>query len=270
MKVSEQVGWVRSRKISFWFVPAHVQNADWPRIKFVECSDPEQTSLNITIFACLFNKMGNLEKSVHFEHRTRIIVILTAITMVVEISCGYYTNSMALLADGWHMGSHVFALGLTWLAYFISRRFSESVSFRFDRSRVLALTGFTSALVLFGFAFFVGWESITRFVNPIPVHYLEAVIVASIGLFVNILSAWYLHHDHEDHDHNIRAAYMHVLADGLTSIAAIVAITAGMIFNLPALDALGGIICSLVIVKWSVDLIWSSGKMLIGFEMGDD
>jgi cation diffusion facilitator family transporter len=209
--------------------------------------------------------MDTGNKSIHFEQRTRIIVVLTAITMVVEISFGYYTNSMALLADGWHMGSHVFALGLTWIAYVISRKFADSENFRFDRDRFLSLTGYTSALVLLGFAFFVGYESVHRFISPMPIRYMEAVIVASIGLVVNIVSAWYLHHDHEHHDHNIRAAYLHVLADGLTSIAAIIALTGGMLFNLPALDSVGGIICSLVIVKWSYNLIWSSVKNLIGF-----
>jgi cation diffusion facilitator family transporter len=209
--------------------------------------------------------MDTGNKSIHFEQRTRIIVILTAITMVIEISFGYYTNSMALLADGWHMGSHVFALGLTWIAYVISRKFADSDRFRFDRDKFLSLTGYTSALVLLGFAFFVGYESVHRFIKPMPIRYMEAVIVASIGLVVNIISAWYLHHDHEHHDHNIRAAYLHVLADGLTSIAAIVALTGGMLFNMPALDSVGGIICSLVIVKWSYNLIWSSVKKLIGF-----
>ena len=193
-------------------------------------------------------------------------MLLTAITMVGEITFGYYTNSMALLADGWHMGSHVFALGLTWLAYVISRRFADSTRFRFDRENFLALSGYTSALVLLGFAFFVGWESVARFLDPKPIMYIEAVIVAGVGLVVNMVSAWYLHHDHEHHDHNIRAAYLHVLADGLTSVAAIVALTGGMLFDLPALDSVGGIICSLVIVKWSYDLIGSSGKMLIKFE----
>lgn len=199
-----------------------------------------------------------------FEKRTRLIVILTAITMVVEIGFGYHTRSMALLADGYHMGSHVFALGLTWLAYVITRRYAGSERFRFDRDKFLALTGFTSALVLLGFAVFVGWQSIARFLMPMPIRYIEAVTVAAVGLAVNLVSAWFLHYDHEHHDHNIRAAYLHVLADGLTSIAAIIALTGGFLFNLPMLDSIGGIICSLVIVKWSFDLIISSGKTLIG------
>jgi cation diffusion facilitator family transporter len=201
-------------------------------------------------------------KTIDFEKRTRFIVFLTAITMVAEIAVGYYTNSMALLADGWHMGSHVFALGLTWLAYVFTRRLARSEKYTFDRDRLLALTGFTSALLLLGFAFFVGWESVARFMKPLPIRYFEAVIVATIGLAVNLVSAWYLHLDHKDHDLNIRAAYLHVLADGLTSVAAIVALTGGMLFNLPALDSVSGIICSLVIVKWSFDLIRSSGRTL--------
>jgi cation diffusion facilitator family transporter len=201
----------------------------------------------------------------HFERRTRVIVILTAVTMVVEIGFGYYTNSMALLADGWHMGSHVFALGLTWIAYVISRKVAASSTISLDHDKFLALSGFTSALVLLIFAFFVGWESVARFLDPKPIMYLEAVVVAVLGLVVNMVSAWYLHHDHQHHDHNIRAAYLHVLADGLTSLAAIVALTGGMLFGLPALDSVGGIICSLVIVKWSLSLMGSSGKTLTGF-----
>lgn len=207
--------------------------------------------------------MESENRTRHFEKRTRVIVILTALTMVVEVSFGYYTRSMALLADGWHMGSHVFALGLTWLAYIISRRFSDSVRYGFNRDKFLALTGFTSALVLLGFAVFVGWESVARFLSPKPIRYQDAIVVAFIGLVVNLISAWFLHHDHEYHDHNIRAAYLHVLADGLTSVAAILALAGGWLFDFPALDSIGGIICSLVIVKWSIDLILSTGKTLI-------
>lgn len=127
--------------------------------------------------------------------------------MVVEIFYGYWTNSMALLADGWHMASHVFALGLTWIAYYITRKYSTTDNYSFSESKLLALSGFTSAVVLFIVAIFMAIESFQRLLNPVEILFSEAIIVAIIGLFVNGISAIFLHHDHEHHDHNIHSAY---------------------------------------------------------------
>lgn len=200
------------------------------------------------------------------ERKTRLVVMLTAITMVVEIGFGYYTNSMALLADGFHMSSHAFALGLSWLAYVAARKYAQSETISFDKSRLLALAGFSSAIMLLMIALIMAYEAVVRLLHPLPIRFGEAIIVAIIGLIVNALSAALLHHDHEHGDHNIRAAYIHVLADGLTSITAILALLAGMYLKLYSFDAISGIISSVVITKWSINLIRDSGKVLVDFK----
>jgi cation diffusion facilitator family transporter len=199
------------------------------------------------------------------EQHTRWVVYLTAITMVVEIVYGYWTNSMALLADGYHMASHVFALSLAWVAYVVSRKFSQTNSYAFSKNKLLALSGFTSAIILQVIAIVMAVQAFDRLMHPLTIKFSEAIIVAVIGLAVNILSALFLHQGHEHHDHNIRSAYLHVLADGLTSVTAIIALTAGMFYNLYSLDSISGIISSLVITKWSFELIKGSGKELIDF-----
>lgn len=200
------------------------------------------------------------------EKRTRWVVYLTAATMAVEIFFGYWTGSMALLADGYHMASHVFALGLSWVAYIIARKYSESERCSFEKNKLLALSGFTSAIILLVIAVIMAIESVDRFFNPVEIKFGEAIFVAVVGLAVNLLSAVFLHHGHEHHDHNIRSAYLHVLADGLTSLTAIIALTAGMFYNLYSLDSISGIISSLVITKWSYGLIKGSGKELVDFK----
>lgn len=201
-----------------------------------------------------------------FEKKTRIVVIITAFTMVLEIAVGTWTNSMALLADGYHMASHVFALGITWMAYIITRKYATSEKFSFSTERFLSLTGFTSALLLTGFAVFVAWKAVEHLFNPVGIRFTEAIIVAIVGLLVNLASAFFLRHDHETHDHNIRAAYLHVLADALTSIAAIIAIAGAWIFGILWLDSAGGLISSVVILRWSYTLIKSSGKVLVDYK----
>lgn len=200
------------------------------------------------------------------ERKTRTVVFLTAVTMLVEIFFGFYTNSMALLADGWHMSSHALALGLSWTAYAVSRKHAESPKFSFNRDKLLALSGLISAIILQAIAIFMVIEAIERLVNPIKVHFSEALLVSFIGLAVNVLSAFLLHHDKEYSDHNIRSAYIHVLADAVTSVTAIVAILAGMLFNLVFIDSIGGLIGSLVITRWAINLIIDSGKLLIDFK----
>lgn len=205
------------------------------------------------------------DHSVIHENKTRIVVILTSVTMVIEITFGYWTNSMALLADGYHMSSHVLALGLSWLAYFLARKYSDTEKFSFRREKLLALSGFTSAIILQVIAVVMAVESFQRLIDPLPIKFTEAIFVAAIGLVVNALSAVFLHHDHAHTDHNIRSAYLHVLADGLTSVTAIIALTAGMYYNLYSLDAISGLISSIVITRWAIQLIKGSGKTLIEF-----
>ena len=200
------------------------------------------------------------------ESRTQWVVMLTVATMCLEIGFGYYSNSMALTAEGWHMSTHVFAIGITWLAYFIARRYAQSETISFEKSKLLALSGFTSAIVLQIIAVVMVVESVGRLIHPLPIKFGEAIFVAFIGLVVNGISAKLLHHDHDHGDHNIRAAYLHVLADGLTSLAAIIALSAGMYFNIYSLDAISGIIGSIVITSWALQLIKGSGAELIGFK----
>lgn len=202
----------------------------------------------------------------NFERKTMWVVLLTAITMVVEIIFGITTRSMALLADGIHMGSHVLAIGLSWIAYILVRRLSTNGHFKGNTSKILSLSGYSSGLMLLIFAFVIIAEAIQRFINPEDIIYREAILVAIIGLIVNIVSAFLLHHEHEHSDHNIRAAYLHVIADALTSVSAILGLTAAMIWDIPFIDTIAAIISSLVIVKWSVGLLKESGKVLLDIE----
>jgi cation diffusion facilitator family transporter len=197
------------------------------------------------------------------EKKTLSVVILTAITMVIEIIFGLTTRSMALLADGIHMGSHVLAIGLSWLAYVMVRRVSKSDKFSGDPDKILSLSGYSSGMMLLIFAFVIMAEAIERSLNPLQIHYLNAISIAIVGLLVNVASAIILRHDHEHSDHNIRAAYLHVIADALTSISAIAGLTAAWIWNIPLVDAIAAILSSLVIIRWSIGLIKDSGKTLL-------
>lgn len=199
----------------------------------------------------------------NYENKTMWVVLLTAITMVVEIIFGLTTKSMALLADGIHMGSHVLAIGLSWVAYIIVRKVSKSDSFKGNSNKILSLSGYSSGLMLLIFAVVIMVEAVQRFYNPVEIVYKEAILVAIIGLAVNIASAFLLHHDHEHSDHNIKAAYLHVIADALTSVSAIIGLTAAMIWEIPFIDTIAALISSLVIIKWSVGLLKDSGKVLL-------
>jgi cation diffusion facilitator family transporter len=197
------------------------------------------------------------------KRKTGWVVILTAVTMIIEIIAGWLTGSMALLADGIHMGSHVLAIGLSWAAYVLVQRLSANPSFTGDRDKVLTLSGYTSGLILLIFAGMIIAGAIGRFVNPRVIEYREAIMIAFVGLGVNILSAFLLHHDHDEGDTNIRAAYLHVLADAVTSVAAIAGLTAAMIWGLPYIDAIAALISSAVIIRWSIGLLRDAGRELI-------
>ncbi len=212
------------------------------------------------------------------ERRTRLVVILTAVTMVVEIVAGYLFGSMALLADGWHMGTHVAALAISLFAYRYARRHAENPRFSFGTGKVTALGGFTSAVTLAMVALLMGVESIERLVSPETIRFNQAIAVAVLGLIVNLVSAWLLHggagghhHHHHDahqphhhhHDQNLRAAYMHVLADALTSVLAIVALIAGKYFGWVWMDALMGIVGAVLITRWSIGLLQDTSAVLL-------
>lgn len=199
----------------------------------------------------------------HNKKRTGWVVILTAVTMVIEIIAGWLTGSMALLADGIHMGSHVLAIGLSWAAYVLVQRLSADPSFTGKKEKVLSLSGYTSGLILLIFAAMIIAGAVGRFINPRTIEYREAIMIAFVGLGVNILSAFLLHHDHEEEDTNIRAAYIHVLADAVTSVAAILGLVTAMIWGLPYVDAIAALISSAVIIRWSLGLLKDAGKELI-------
>jgi cation diffusion facilitator family transporter len=180
---------------------------------------------------------------------------------------------MALLADGWHMGTHAAALGITLVAYFYARRHSDNTKYSFGTGKVGVLGGFASAVVLAVIALLMGAESVKRIISPMPIHFNEAIVVASLGLIVNIISALLLqgrhHHDHEhasvnvNHDHNLRAAYFHVIADALTSLLAIIALVAGKAFGWIWMDPIMGIVGALIITRWSYGLLVDTGKILL-------
>lgn len=200
------------------------------------------------------------------EHKTMWVVLLTALTMIVEIIFGITTNSMALLADGIHMASHVLAIGLSWLAYVIIRRVARNDKFNGNSNKILSLSGYSSGLMLLIFAIVIMVEAIERFFNPVDIIYKEAILVATIGLVVNIASAFLLHHDDEHSDHNIRAAYLHVIADALTSLSAILGLIAAMIWDIPFIDTIAAVLSSLLIIKWSIGLLKDSGSTLLDIE----
>lgn len=204
------------------------------------------------------------------ESRTLWVVLITAITMVVEIFFGITSKSMALLADGIHMGSHVLAIGLSWLAYVIVRKLSNNKNFSGNKEKILSLSGYSSGLMLFIFAFFILIEAAERFFNPVSINYNEAITVAIIGLMVNIVSAFLLHHDHEHSDHNIKAAYLHVIADALTSLTAIIGLFVAMIWKITYIDTIAAIISSLVIIKWAVGLLKDTGITLLDIKKGNE
>ena len=186
--------------------------------------------------------------------------------MTVEIFFGLITKSMALLADGIHMGSHVLAIGLSWLAYVFVRKVNKKETFNGNSSKILSLSGYTSGLLLLIFAIVILVQAIERFYNPVSINYSDAIIVAIIGLLINIASAAILHHDHSQTDLNIRAAYIHVIADALTSVSAIIGLAAAKIWNISYLDTIAAMLSSFVIIKWSVGLLKDTGKSLLDID----
>lgn len=214
------------------------------------------------------------------ERRTHWVIGLTAVTMVAELIAGTLTGSMALLADGWHMATHVGALSITAFAYYVARRYANSPSFTFGTGKVATLGGYTSAVALGLVALLMAGESVLRLIEPQTVHFREAMIVAWVGLAVNLASAWLLghggsHSEHQHatgaennrhHDHNLRAAYMHVLADALTSVLAIMALWTGASFGWVWMDPLMGIVGALVIGRWAVILLRDTGRVLLDAE----
>ena len=222
----------------------------------------------------------HLEGQEEAERRTYYVIGLTLTMMVVEIAAGTIFGSMALLADGWHMGTHAAALGITAFAYAYARRNADNPVFTFGTGKVGVLGGYTSAVVLAVIALMMLWESTRRLVSPVPIRFNEAILVACLGLVVNLLSAYLLmgsrhghgerdEHDHDynhHQDHNIRAAYLHVIADALTSVLAIIALTTGRFFGWVWMDPIMGIVGALIIARWSYGLLRDTSKVLLDGE----
>ena len=224
------------------------------------------------------------------QQRTRWAVILTALTMVLEIAGGWMFNSMALLADGWHMSSHALALGLSLLAYKAARHFAEDARFSFGTWKIEVLGGYTSAVFLVMIAGVMLFESIQRLIDPSPIHYDQAIAIATFGLFINLVCAWLLndshhhhhghshghdhehdhdhaHHEHHHHDLNLRSAYIHVITDAATSVLAIVALFGGRFWNAAWLDPLMGIVGAILVTIWAFGLLRDTGRVLLDAEM---
>jgi cation diffusion facilitator family transporter len=198
------------------------------------------------------------------EYGVLWVILLTFVMMVAEIIAGYLTHSMALLADGWHMATHVGALGITSISYVMARRYARHRAFTFGTGKVHALGGFISALALAAVALSVIVESISRWVVPASIDYAVSIPVAIIGLVVNLASVLLLHeHEHEHDDIGHRAALLHVVADAFTSALAIVALSFGRWAHQNWLDPLTGIIGALVILKWAFGLIRTTGCELL-------
>jgi cation diffusion facilitator family transporter len=226
------------------------------------------------------------------EKRTWIVIAVTATMMVVEIVAGNVYGSMALVADGWHMSTHAAAMLIAALAYFYARRHARNPRFTFGTGKLGDLAGFTSAIVLAMIALLIAWESFMRLRAPVSINFREAILIAVIGLAVNLVCAWLLkddhhhHHGHShghDHDHghhhhhdeggkdqNLRAAYLHVLADAFTSVLAILALTLGSLYGWSWLDPVMGIVGSLVIANWSWSLIRDTGATLLDYVPEDE
>ena len=218
------------------------------------------------------------------ERNTRWAVLLTVVVMVAEIIGGILFNSMALLADGWHMSSHALALGLSLLAYAAARRFARDGRFTFGTWKIEVLGGYTSALCLVAVAGLMLYHSVQRLFSPVPIHYDQAILLAALGLVVNLVCAFLLrdspdhHHGHEQHDHehhdhdhhqdlNLRSAYLHVLTDAATSVLAIVALTGGKFWGADWLDPVMGLVGAGLVGIWAFGLLRDTGRVLLDAEM---
>jgi cation diffusion facilitator family transporter len=216
------------------------------------------------------------------EKNTLRVAILTATMMVIEIAGGWYYNSMALLADGWHMSSHTVALGLSVFAYAFARKYAHDPRFSFGTWKIEVLGGYTSAIFLVMVAGLMIYQSLERLISPTIIHYEQAIAIAIVGLLVNLASAWMLkdgHHPHHDHGHdhhdhhshhdlNLRSAYLHVLADAATSVLAIIALFGGMLWGAVWLDPVMGLVGATLVAVWAYGLLRDTGRVLLDAEMG--
>ncbi|PKN52529.1 MAG: cation transporter [Chloroflexi bacterium HGW-Chloroflexi-5] len=229
----------------------------------------------------------NAEKK-SIEKSTFIVVIITFITMIAEIMFGWISNSMALLADGWHMGTHAFALGISLVAYVMARKYAKDQSFTFGTWKIEILGAYTSAIVLGLVGLIMIFSSVKRIIHPLNIYYNQALLIAFIGLAVNVVCAVILnsgghshehthHHEEDEHassthhheDLNLKSAYLHVVADALTSILAIAALLGAKYFNFIWLDPFMGIVGAGLIIHWSFLLLKETGDILLQRDIGN-
>lgn len=213
------------------------------------------------------------------EKKTLFVIIVTLMAMIAEIIYGYITNSMALLADGYHMGTHVLALGLTYVAYVLIRKFKDSEYFPKGTDKIGTLAAYTSSLFLAFTGIWIIIEAVTRFLNPLQIHFNEAILVALIGLVVNVICIIIMENnqhkhvdeecEHKHEDYNFKSAYYHILADALTSILAIFALFAGKFYNIICLDSIIGVLGGILILRWAVGLISNTVKILTDYKSSE-
>jgi cation diffusion facilitator family transporter len=216
------------------------------------------------------------------ERGTRLVLWITVATMLVEIVAGWWFNSMAVLADGWHMSSHALAIGLSAFAYAAARKYADDPSFAFGTWKIEVLASYTSAIFLLGVAGAMVIGSLDRLWSPQPIHYPEAMAVAVLGLAVNLVCALILggahdhdhthghdhgHEHHHHHDLNLKAAYIHVVTDALTSVLAIAALAGGWLCGRAWLDPASGLLGAVLVALWAKNLIVQSGRVLLDREM---
>ncbi len=203
------------------------------------------------------------------ELRTIIVVVLTSTMMVIEVTTGIVFGSMALLADGLHMASHAAALSINVFAYVFARRYASDTRYSFGTGKINALGGFVGAVLLAVFALVMAWESVSRIIVPVEIAFNRAILVAILGLLVNGVSVFILGHGHDrghqekEHDHNLRAAYLHVSADALTSLLAIVALLAAKHLGLVWMDPAMGLVGAALVSRWSLGLLRTTGAVLL-------
>lgn len=210
------------------------------------------------------------------ERRTWLVIVITLAMMMIEVGAGYLFGSMALLADGWHMGTHAAALSITIFAYGYARKHADNPRYSFSTGKVGVLGGFASAVVLGVIALLMGGESTTRLYSPVPIQFNEAIGVAVLGLAVNLVCAVLLkakygnvhthHHEGHHHDHNLRSAYIHILADALTSFLAIFALLMGKHLGWTWMDPVMGLVGAVVILRWSYGLLSDTSRILLDSE----
>ena len=203
------------------------------------------------------------------ERKTFIVIVLTVVTMIAEILFGFISGSMALLADGFHMGTHAFALSITFLAYFFIRKIQNCKNCEHVSEKISAFSGYTSSLFLLFTAFWIIYESADRLFHPLKISFNEAILVAVIGFIVNIVCVFIMEYgnEHKNEDYNFKAAYLHILTDALTSVFAIVALLAGKYFGMYFLDPIMGFVGGGLILRWSIGLIKDTSKILMDVKL---